>query len=491
MAAYERDRSSVFLSGSDEKLTTAAALRSVHRVAEVLVRENVRVLAIAADNSPDWVIADLAAQRAGITVVPLPPFFSIEQLTHVLADSEVDAIAADETGSRPLLSFATRFAAELTPGLSLLRFESLMTRIGPAPRTAKISYTSGTTGTPKGVCLAQTEIDRVARSLCDVTEALEIERHLCLLPLATLLENIAGVYAPLIAGAQIVLPSLAETGVQGASDLDAGRLIECLHRYEAESIILLPQLLAALVAAVEQGATLPESLKFAAVGGGVVGMSLLSRADRAGIPAFEGYGLTECCSVVSLNTPAARRIGSVGRPLPHCAVRIGEDSEVFVSGAGMTGYLGAESAAGSEREVATGDIGYLDSDGYLFIDGRKKNVLITSFGRNLSPEWVEASLTATASIAQAALYGDGRPFNVAVVVPAGDASTRNIESDIERVNQRLPDYARIRRWICAHEPFSPLHETSTENGRIRRRAIELKYENEIETCYADEIWNYA
>ncbi|MGD8341851.1 MAG: AMP-binding protein, partial [Gammaproteobacteria bacterium] len=129
-----------------------ALLGSTDRVS---VNEALGVLAIAADNSPDWVIADLAAQRAEIAVVPLPPFFSADQIAHVIADSGADAIAADEAGSQPLASFPTRFAAELTSRLSLLKLPSNPGGTALPEKTAKISYTSGTTSSPKGVCLTQ------------------------------------------------------------------------------------------------------------------------------------------------------------------------------------------------------------------------------------------------------------------------------------------------------------------------------------------------
>jgi len=468
-------------------LSAEDALDAIERVTQQLVRHGVRALALAADNSPDWVIADLAAQQAGIPVVPIAPFFSAGQVAHVMRDSGVDAIAADEAGSVSLMSLPTRFAAELTPELTLLALAPAGRKEHLYPGTAKISYTSGTTGAPKGVCLTQESVDRVAASLCEATAGLGIERHLCLLPLATLLENVAGVYAPLMAGATVFLPSLAETGLLGSAGVDVGRLLACLAEYRPDSIILLPQLLEGIVTAVEAGAALAESLRFVAVGGGVVGLPLLERAERAGIPVYEGYGLTECGSVVALNTPAARRAGSVGRPLPHCRIRIGIDSDVFVDGPSMAGYVG--DAAPHSGEVATGDIGYLDDDGYLFINGRRKNVFITSFGRNLSPEWVEASLSAQASVAQAALFGDGMPFNAAVIVPAPGSTIDAIERDVASVNGRLPDYARIRHWILAREPFSPASGTLTPNGRLRRREIQDCYSHELEACFAASLDN--
>jgi long-subunit acyl-CoA synthetase (AMP-forming) len=476
------------LSGVDETLCLADVAQRVERIALQLAAERVRVLAIAADNSPDWALVDLAAASAGIPTVPLPLFFAPGQIEHVLADCGADAIVADEPGSVPLLSLPTRFGPELTPRLTLLRLDAPAAAPIP-PSTARISYTSGTTGTPKGVCLSQAAQDRVARSLAEVTGGLGIRRHLCLLPLATLLENIAGLHAPLLAGAEVALPGQDEVGLSGAAGMDVGRLLRCLHRFEPDSVILLPQMLAGLVSAVEQGTRLPASLKFAAVGGGVVGPPLLERAERAGIPVYEGYGLTECSSVVALNTPDARRRGSVGRPLPHSRVRIAGDGEVFVSGATMECYLGDECA--SSGEVATGDVGRLDDEGYLHISGRKKNVLITSYGRNVSPEWVEAALTAMPSIAQAALFGDAKPFNVAVVVARANAGVAAIEQDLARVNRRLPDYARVRRFILAPAPFSPRDGTLTANGRIRRDAVHERYAAAIDACYRDALQSTA
>lgn len=486
-AAREDARAAI--EGIHVLLNAVTTLQRVEQLAAYLEQAGVSVLGIAADNSPDWVLADLAAQRAGIPVVPLPPYFTDDQVRHVLADSGVDAIAADEFGSVALMSLRTRFIGELTSQLTLLRLESDACEPTLYPGTAKISYTSGTTGRPRGVCLSQDALDAVALGVCEATRDLSIERHLCLLPMATLLENVAGVYAPLIAGAEVSIPSLAQTGLMSSAEFDARRLLECIDANQAQSVILMPQLLAGLVGAIEQGARLPESLRFAAVGGGVVGLPLLERADQAGIPVFEGYGLTECGSVVALNTPQARRAGSVGRPLPHSAVRIGEGSEVIVAGALMSGYLGDERPPAGE--IATGDIGYLDRDGYLFISGRKKDVLITSFGRNVSPEWVEASLTAADSIEQAALFGDGRPWNVAIIVPSGQTEPGAVELAVARANRGLPEYAQVRRWILASEPFVPSTGTATANGRLRRAAIERRYRDEIDACYAESIENYA
>jgi long-subunit acyl-CoA synthetase (AMP-forming) len=452
-----------------------------HEIARELEAREVGVAALVAGNSPTWLGVDLATQIAGTVLVPLPPFFTGEQIAHALLDSGADALLAD-----PALPALRDFELGTLEPLPVLGGELAWCRLRARPAaarpagTAKISYTSGTTGTPKGVCLRQTSMDAVADSLRRAVASEKIARHLCVLPLATLLENIAGVYAPLMNGAEIVLPSEDETGLKGATRFDPARLLACIAATEAESIILVPQLLAALVTALERGAPRPELLKFVAVGGGRVSPAALARAERVGLPVYEGYGLTECASVVALNTPAARRIGSVGRPLPHAEVTIGADGEIHVAGAAASGYAGSVHAP---RSIATGDLGYFDTEGFLHVTGRRKNVFITSFGRNVSPEWVEAELCEEPAIAQAAVFGEARPWNVAVIVAAPGAQPAQLRAAIDAANRRLPDYARVGDWLTAPRPFTPLSGELTLNGRNRRAAIELRYRRELDALY--------
>jgi long-subunit acyl-CoA synthetase (AMP-forming) len=204
---------------------------------------------------------------------------------------------------------------------------------------------------------------------------------------------------------------------------------------------------------------------------------------------YEGYGLTECASVVSLNRPAGRRIGSVGRALPHAGVRIAADGEIHVSGGAICGYLGDEH--GAPPEIATGDLGRIDADGFLHLGGRRKSVFITSFGRNVSPEWVEAELVRERPIAQAALFGEGRPWNVAVLVPTPGVGPDQIQNAVERVNADLPDYARVGAWLRADEPFTPANGLLTMNGRNRREAIGNRYRWRIDACYDDVLCDFA
>lgn len=471
---------------SDASVSYRALLDRAERSAGLLLDRDLRAVALLADNSEDWVVCDLAAQIAGTALVPLPGFFSKQQALHALRDSGADALVVDQAHE----AFAIRLGLVAKPAFLLTRqlraimLEKNFGRRALADGTAKLSYTSGTTGEPKGVRLSQATMDRVADSLCRATRELELRRHFALLPFPTLLENIAGIYAPLQNGTEIAISPLAQIGWRGAAQLDIERLIAAVRQYRPDSMIMVPQILAALVHAIEEhGASLPDSLRFIAVGGGHVARSLLERAEGLGLPVFEGYGLTECASVVALNTPAHRRPGSVGKPLAHCDVRVGANGEILVSAATERGPDATDGRSGGV--IATGDIGHIDEEGYLYIRGRRKNVFITSFGRNVSPEWVEAECLQQRSVAQIAVFGEARPWNVAVVVAGPGASATEVQAAVEAVNEGLPDYARIDDWIAATEPFTPSNGLSTPNGKNRRNAIWDSYRTRIESRYSD------
>jgi long-subunit acyl-CoA synthetase (AMP-forming) len=453
----------------------AARIRGFEAALDALGAERI---ASRLDNGPDWLALDLAIRARGGVHVPLPTFFTPAQLSHALADCGAGAlIVAAEAPLPP--SLADRPADRFADTLRAVRFPPSSVTL-PAG-TATITYTSGTTGAPKGVCLKAASLHAVAASLAEAAAPLAPRRHLCLMPLSTLLENVGGVYAALIAGAEIVAPPLAEVGYTGATALDVPTLLACLQRYRPESAILVPQLLLALTAAAEQGALLPDSLKFLAVGGARVGPALLARAAACGLPVYEGYGLSECASVVCLNRPGASRPGSVGRPLPHARVTV-RDGELFVEGVRHLGYLG--DAAQAPEIVATGDLGHIDEDGYVHVTGRRRHVFITSFGRNVSPEWVESELLQHPAFAQAVVHGEARPFNIAIVWPRSpQADDDTLRAALAQVNAALPDYARVRDFVRAEAPFAFADGLLTGNGRPRRDAILARYRDAVDARY--------
>ena len=471
MSGQVHERLHADLIGQGGALDGDGLSSEVARLAAWLREAGIGSVAWDLDNGIDWIVIDLACLAAGVTAVPLAGYFTDSQCDYAIEDSGAELVVLARSRS-----FATLTDAAVVAGLPDRLAAYRVYRRGGAgttrlERVAKITSTSGTTGRPKGVCLSQRTLDRVAASLLAATRPLELASHLCLLPLATLLENVAGVQAPLAGGMRVTVPSLADVGLVGGAGFDVARCLSALNRYRPDSVILLPQMLLALVAALEQGASMPPNLRFIAVGGARVPIALLARAERLGLPVFEGYGLSECASVVALNRPGAQRPGSVGQPLPHARVRIANDGEILVAGATMHGYLGSAPVAAGE-EIATGDLGHFDDDGFLYVHGRKKNVFITSFGRNVSPEWVEAELTATGAILQAVVFGESQPFNVALLVPAAGADrTHAVRRAVERANAVLPDYARISSWLVADEPWTAANGFATANGRPRRDAI--------------------
>ena len=458
---------------------------AIDALAAQLREQRCQRVALLSDNSAAWAVAELAISAAGLVSVPLPPFFSQQQIAHALRSAGIDALLLDPALvlPPPLASLPSLTLSAADAGtLRLLRLPFATTLLHE--RTRKITYTSGTTGEPKGVCLGTAEQERVAAVLIEASAAAADSRHLCVLPLSTLLENIGGLYAPLLAGATACIRPLADVGLGGASQLDVSKLIAAINASAATSVILVPQMLLALVAAIEAGAPRPSTLRFIAVGGASVSPRLLERAHRLGLPVFEGYGLSECSSVVALNRPGAERADTVGKPLPHVQILIAADGEICVTGNLFRGYVG-EPAPDRTVALRTGDIGRLDADGFLQITGRKKNIFVTSFGRNVSPDWVERELCLQAPIAQAALFGEAAPFNVAVIVARGDASDAAIDGAIAAVNAELPDYARVRRWLRASAPFATTNDQGTANGRLRRAVIRAAYGDAIDACYGN------
>ena len=470
------------LSDGRQSYTYADLACAVNGERRWLRSANVRRCALLAANGTGWVISDLALMANGVLTVPVPTYFTGAQMNHLLTDAGIEFVLTDQPAAflTARAGFQTVGTSPHT-GFSLLRREQRAAEVALPTGTLKITYTSGSTGAPKGVCLSRTAIDAVTKSLVDVTASLGVQRHMCLLPLATLLENIAGVYVPLWLGAQVHVEPTAALGMS-YEGVDAKLLLEALRRGEPESLVLVPELLRLLTHARGAGWQAARPIKFIAVGGASVATELLDRAIDVGLPTFEGYGLSECGSVVCLNTPAASRRGSVGRPLPHANVRIDTNGEICVRGATMLGYAGEP--AGVTDEVRTGDLGEIDADGYVYVRGRAKNMFITSMGRNVAPEWVERELTCESVIAQAMVFGEGRPHAAALLSTTGQVPSGAVNDAIARANTRLPDYARVRRWALFPEAPTPRTGLLTANGRLRRDRVLARFGSLIESLYS-------
>jgi len=433
---------------------------------------------ILADNSSAWIALDLATQGLGIPLIPIPHFFSNEQKKHLIHSAHIFTLLSDQENIFKLYGFDEK--NQKCHGLflsDLINYESQDFN----KDIQKITFTSGTTSKPKGVCLSSEQQWSVAKSLEQALANLKIKKHLCLLPLSVLLENVAGVYTAFLSHTEVFIFPLKDIGFKDPFNFDAAQCLSKIDEYKIESIILLPQMLHSILNIIEPNDPRIQSLKFVALGGAKTPRLLIQKAKNHGLPIYEGYGLSESSSVVSLNLPNAYKVGSVGKPLSNRKIRIAEDHEIEIHMSNKVYYLGEVSV--TDLWFKTGDIGHIDEEGFLFIDGRKKNLIITSYGRNISPEWPESLLMEQGLYKQAMVVGDAQPYLVALIFPLTDISHESIESSIRNVNKALPSYASILNYIVLDQPFSFSNGQLTENGRLKRDVIERYYQKEINTLY--------
>lgn len=463
-ALKQPDVSAVISGG--EWLDYAQLWRDVETAARNLEQLQVRSLGLYLDNGIEWIVTDLAALRAGIQVVPLPWFFSDQQLRHAIRSGQVDHVVG---------------AHNLPSGLgghgkptAFCRDSQIYPVGNPASnqkpaKDGKLSFTSGSTGHPRGIELPAALIEQTCIALTQVIPHERIRVHLGMLPYATLLENIAGIYLPLMLGRTVQAEPAAAIGLTPDLSLDPQILARTFTRARPNSLILTPQLLELLCILGEQAAIDTSTLAYVAVGGAHVSPSLIDRAHAVGIPAYQGYGLTEFASVATLNTPQHHRAGSTGKPLPGVEVSLGKDDEIRLSRTIQV----VEGGDTRRRKITveTGDYGTLDNDGFVFVHGRQSNLIILANGRNVSPEWVESELNSSSQVAQSYVFSaDGRKLSALIFTPAQDDSI--IDAEVHRINRGLPAYAQIDLWHRLDQPFSRANRTLTANGRLRRQQIQ-------------------
>jgi long-chain acyl-CoA synthetase len=233
----------------------------------------------------------------------------------------------------------------------------------------------------------------------------------------------------------------------------------------------------------------------------------------AGLLVCQGYGLTETSPMLTCNRPADFRFGTVGKPIPGCEVRIAEDGEILARGANVTqGYFNRPRETADAFQggwFRTGDLGAFDADGFLVITGRKKELIVTSGGKNIAPSHVEGMIGRDYYVEQVAAVGDGRPFLAALIVPQFEAlqewargeglvfdSLRALATDgrvrafmaarIDAQQQDLPSHERVKRFTLLPERFSQAGGEITPTLKNIRPAIAAKYADVIEAMYAGD-----
>jgi long-chain acyl-CoA synthetase len=249
-------------------------------------------------------------------------------------------------------------------------------------------------------------------------------------------------------------------------------------------------------------------LRQAVTGAAPIAKEILEFFHACGVPVLEGYGMTETSTVATVNTPEEHKLGSVGKPLPGVEVRIAEDGEILLRGPNMFKEYYKNEEATRETLVDgwlhTGDLGYLDEDGFLFITGRKKDILITAGGKNITPANLENGLKQNRWISQAVVVGDRRPYLVSLItldpeeapafaeqhgipvedLPSSEAMRAEVQRAVDQVNTQVGRVEQIKKFTILPHDLSQETGELTPTMKVKRNVVADKYQREIEALYA-------
>jgi len=522
-------------------------------------------VAIMARNSRFWVMCDLAAQALGLVSVPLYTEDRAENVSYILQQTATRllVIGGDQQWQR-LRERAAKFKSvkkivsigqitnrddkRIIDMRQWLPEEGGMLRIAEINNTdlATIIYTSGTTGVPKGVMLSHRNILVNAASGLAVVPVSTGDSLLSFLPLSHALERTVGYYLPIMAGACVVhARSIAELAedlqtIKPTGLITVPRIFERLHMRINEGLKTQPErtrklfrlasdigwhhfnyrqglarwhtslmvwpLLKKLVAD-KVCARLGGRLRFVISGGAALSPDIARQFIGLGIPILQGYGLTEAGPVVSVNRQDKNIPASIGPPLPGVEVRLGENDELMVRGQNvMQGYWknpdATEAIIDDSGWLHTGDKARIDDDGYIYITGRLKEIIVLSNGEKISPVDMEIAIAADPLFDQIMVIGEGQPYLSALVVLNKSQLDELLESEqagpescsdalfekllLERITARLshfPGYAQVRRVTRISESWSVENGLLTPTLKLKRQRILQKYTVEIERMY--------
>jgi len=501
----------------------------------------------------DYIIRDSGSKAAIVSTV--------EQLEKVLAARSarkaacpVKKIVIMESPKLPLpdgiLTLSQIFGS--ARGLSDRDRREMLDKIDESD-TASILYTSGTTGEPKGVLLSHKNFLSNASACLKVVEVGEEDTFLSFLPLSHAFERTVGYYVPLASGAAIAYAESVDKLPQNIKDirptiilgvprfyektysaiLDAVNKGPRLKRYifnrafavglkslnfrrisrPLPALHRLKEKIASILVFSKIREKLGGRLRFFISGGAPLSPDILDFFDALGIVILEGYGLTETSPVITCNTIEYRKRATVGKPLPGVEVKILQDGEIITRGDNiMKGYYnndGATTEIIKKGWFHTGDIGILDEEGYLSITDRKKDIIVTSGGKNVSPQSIESALIVDPLIKQVMVYGDRRKYLTAIIVPdtirlekmaeeggfsppleggfIKDSRIVKVYSErIDDLQKNFAPYEKIKRFVLLNEEFSMDRGEITPTLKLNRRRITKRYEAALDDLYKNE-----
>ncbi len=526
-------------------------------------------IAILSENRPEWTTTDFAALALGAVTVPIYSTQTAEQTAFILNDSGARMVAVSTKSQlEKVLSIQSQTRVERVLVMDAaenpraVQMRKLFTRaqdstasdeqFAARSRTitpddlATIIYTSGTTGASKGVMLTHGNMtSNIACSLEGFELRTQDEVSISFLPLSHVTARHVD-FALLYRGVTLAYCSdLSELSrflieVQPTIFIAVPRVYEKIRQQVILKAVGFPKQsiyrwslrvgrahrdeIMADAQPTARAWKIANRLVFSKVrqgmggkaqefisGGAPLGRELAEWFADIGIRILEGYGLTETSPVIAVNTPTASKLGTVGKPLSNVEVRLADDGEVLTRGPSVfKGYWNRPeetSAAFVDGWFKTGDIGILDSDGFLSITDRKKDLIKTSGGKFIAPQPIENSLKLNALIGTAVVIGDRRKFPAVLIAPhfpvledwaranklifgsrqelVSDTKVQALyESLVEEINQNLARFEKLKRVLLVPDEFSWADGTLTHSFKVRRRGIETRYQKLIDEMYA-------
>ena len=518
------------------------------RLIEAGVERGDRV-AVFGSTREEWMVADLAVMMAGAVTVPVYPSLIGEQAAYILEDSGAKALLAEDA------SYVTRIADHDPRVVERLarvwHFDALPTD-DPPPALAKlveeriaaiaagdlatIVYTSGTTGPPKGVMLTHANIVSQTRALDGILSLTPEDEQLLFLPMAHIFGRVLVLmsyrkgYSTAIAESLLkALDNAAEVNptfmgcvprlyekvyaVANEKAAAAGGTKEKIFRWATDPAQSgrggITRWLADRLVLSKVRARFGTRLRFAISGGAPLAKELGEWFERAGLLVLEVYGLTETTGATNMNTVEGHRFGTVGPVVPGVEVRIAGDGEILARGdTVMRGYWNKEA---DTREVIdadgwfhTGDIGEVDPDGALRITDRKKDIIVTAGGKNVAPQNIESLLKQSGWISQAMVYGDRRPYLVALLTLNADTTARfakeksrpdaskltddeellaEVKGAIDAVNARLSSFETVKKFAILPGDFTVDGGELTPTLKVKRKVVIERHRAIIDGLY--------